>query len=91
MLVPALTRIADQYSMSLDTVSTWMVGLLVFWGGWFTFFTAAGSNILGKRPFIVTSVLVLFLTNAWGAFAAVWYRDVPRTCFVLANNAPPGF
>ncbi|KAH8898433.1 MFS general substrate transporter [Thozetella sp. PMI_491] len=69
MLVPALTRIADQYNLSLDTVSTWMVGLLVFWGGGFTFFTAAGSNILGKRPFIIISVLVLFLSNAWGAFA----------------------
>ena len=71
MLNPAISIIAREYHVSAGTVSTWMIGVLMFWAGVTTIFTAAGSNVLGKRPFILASIAIMVLTCAWGTFAKV--------------------
>ncbi|KPM45914.1 hypothetical protein AK830_g698 [Neonectria ditissima] len=69
MLTPAIPIISHDFSVSVDTASTWTIGLLVFWTGFTASVTAAGSNIIGKRPFILGSILIMVITNIWGAFA----------------------
>ncbi|KAK7415939.1 hypothetical protein QQX98_005512 [Neonectria punicea] len=69
MLTPAIPIISREFSVSVDTTSTWTIGLLVFWTGFTASVTAAGSNIIGKRPFILGSILMMVITNIWGAFA----------------------
>ncbi|KAI8668085.1 MFS domain-containing protein [Fusarium keratoplasticum] len=69
MLTPAIPIISHEFSVSVDTASTWTIGLLVFWTGFTASVTAAGSNVIGKRPFILGSILIMVITNTWGAFA----------------------
>lgn len=69
MLTPGLQVISMQYHVSLDQVSSLMIGFFAFWVGFTTIFTASGANILGKRPFFVISTVILLITNVWGYFA----------------------
>lgn len=71
MVTPGLHVVAAKYNVSLDMVSSLLIGFLAFWIGFTTFFTAAGANIWGKRPFFVVSTVVLLITNIWGYFATV--------------------
>tara|TARA_R110002003_G_scaffold109_5_gene9142 strand:- start:707 stop:2197 length:1491 start_codon:yes stop_codon:yes gene_type:complete len=68
MVTPGLPLIAKKYNVSLDMAASLIIGFLAFWIGFTTFFTAAGANIWGKRPFFIVSTLVLLATNIWGYF-----------------------
>ncbi|OAL05503.1 MFS general substrate transporter [Phaeosphaeriaceae sp. SRC1lsM3a] len=68
MVTPGIPLLAMKYNVSLDMVSSLIIGFLAFWIGFTTFFTAAGANIWGKRPFFVISTVVLLATNVWGYF-----------------------
>ncbi|KAF2806449.1 MFS transporter-like protein [Mytilinidion resinicola] len=70
MLTPGLHTIAVQYNVSLDMVSSFMIGFFAFWIGSTTFFTAAGANIWGKRPFFLISTVILIGTCVWGYLAS---------------------
>ncbi|KAF2851449.1 MFS transporter-like protein [Plenodomus tracheiphilus IPT5] len=69
MVTPGLPLVAMKYNVSIDMVASLLIGFLAFWIGFTTFFTAAGANIWGKRPFFVVSTVVLLATNIWGYFA----------------------
>jgi len=71
MVTPGLHVVASKYNVSLDMVSSLLIGFLAFWIGFTTFFTAAGANIWGKRPFFVISTMLLLVTNVWGFFSSV--------------------
>jgi hypothetical protein len=71
MVTPGLQVVALKYNVSLDMVSSLLIGFLAFWIGFTTFFTAAGANIWGKRPFFVISTVLLLVTNVWGFFSNV--------------------
>lgn len=68
MVTPGLHIVAAKYNVSIDTAASLLIGFLAFWIGFTTFFTAAGANIWGKRPFFVISTIVLLATNVWGYF-----------------------
>ncbi|KAF1834676.1 MFS general substrate transporter [Decorospora gaudefroyi] len=68
MVTPGLPLIAVKYNVSIDMVSSLIIGFFAFWIGFTTFFTAAGANIWGKRPFFIVSTIVLLATNVWGFF-----------------------
>lgn len=68
MVTPGLPLIAEKYNVSIDMVASLVIGFLAFWIGFTTFFTAAGANIWGKRPFFLVSTVVLLATNVWGYF-----------------------
>jgi MFS family permease len=68
MVTPGIPLIAKKYNVSLDMVSSLIIGFLAFWIGFTTFFSAAGANIWGKRPFFIISTVVLLATNVWGYF-----------------------
>ncbi|CAG5182844.1 uncharacterized protein ALTATR162_LOCUS10363 [Alternaria atra] len=68
MVTPALPLIAMKYNVSIDMVASLVIGFLAFWIGFTTFFTAAGANIWGKRPFFIISTVILLATNVWGFF-----------------------
>ncbi|USP82025.1 uncharacterized protein yc1106_09299 [Curvularia clavata] len=68
MVTPGLPLIAKKYNVSIDMVSSLIIGFLAFWIGFTTFFTAAGANIWGKRPLFVISTVILLATNVWGFF-----------------------
>ncbi|KAF2786523.1 MFS transporter-like protein [Melanomma pulvis-pyrius CBS 109.77] len=70
MVTPGLHVVALKYNVSLDMVSSLIIGFLAFWIGFTTFFTAAGANIWGKRPFFVLSTGLLFISNIWGFFSS---------------------
>ncbi|KAL3426904.1 major facilitator superfamily transporter [Phlyctema vagabunda] len=69
MINPGLQLIALKFNVGPGTVATFTIGLLAFWTGAATFFTAAGASIWGKRPIFFWSVIVLLGTNIWGFFA----------------------
>lgn len=71
MVTPGIQVVAMKYNVSLDMVSSLIIGFLAFWIGFTTFFTASGANIWGKRPFFVISSIILFMTNIWGFFSSV--------------------
>jgi hypothetical protein len=71
MVTPGLPLIAMKYNVSIDMASSLIIGFLAFWIGFTTFFTAAGANIWGKRPFFIISAVVLLATNVWGFFTRV--------------------
>ncbi|KAH6642143.1 major facilitator superfamily domain-containing protein [Boeremia exigua] len=68
MVTPGLHLIALKYHVSIDMVASLVIGFLAFWIGFTTFFTAAGANIYGKRPFFIVSTVLLLATNIWGYF-----------------------
>lgn len=68
MVTPGIPVLAKKYNVSLDMAASLIIGFLAFWIGFTTFFTAAGANIWGKRPFFIISTLVLLGTNIWGYF-----------------------
>jgi MFS family permease len=68
MVTPGIPLLAKKYNVSLDMAASLIIGFLAFWIGFTTFFTAAGANIYGKRPFFVISTVVLLGTNIWGYF-----------------------
>ncbi|KAF2736482.1 MFS general substrate transporter [Polyplosphaeria fusca] len=72
MVTPGLHVVSEKYEVSLDMVSSLLIGFQVFWIGFTTFFTASGANIWGKRPFFVISTVALLLTNVWGFFATTF-------------------
>lgn len=71
MINPGLAVIATKFNVSIGTVSTFLIGLLAFWTGATTFFTAAAATVWGKRALFFFSTLVLLITNVWGFFATV--------------------
>jgi hypothetical protein len=87
MVTPALPLIAMKYNVSMDMVSSLIVGFLAFWIGFTTFFTASGANVWGKRPFFVISSVVLLATCVWGFFASV--RPGHRLLTSFANQISP--
>ncbi|CBX96553.1 similar to MFS transporter [Plenodomus lingam JN3] len=68
MITPGLQIVAMKYNVSIGMVTSLLIGFLAFWIGFTTFFTAAGANIWGKRPFFVISIVILLGTNVWGYF-----------------------
>ncbi|KAI8932064.1 hypothetical protein NX059_010951 [Plenodomus lindquistii] len=68
MVTPGLPLVAEKYNVSVDMVASFLIGFLAFWIGFTTFFTAAGANLWGKRPFFVISTIILLATNVWGYF-----------------------
>ncbi|RDW77118.1 transmembrane transport [Coleophoma cylindrospora] len=69
MINPGLVVIAQKFNVSIGLVSQFIIGLLAFWTGAATFFTAAGASVWGKRPMFVISAVILLATNVWGFFA----------------------
>lgn len=72
MVTPGLPLVAMKYNVSVGLVASLIIGFLAFWIGFTTFFTAAGANIWGKRPFFIISTVVLLATNIWGYFTTVF-------------------
>jgi MFS family permease len=68
MVTPGLPLLAMKYNVSPDMAASLIIGFLAFWIGFTTFFTAAGANVWGKRPFFVISAVILLATNVWGYF-----------------------
>lgn len=66
MVTPGLQIIVATYGVSIDLASSLIIGFFAFWVGATTFFTASGANIWGKRPFLIISSFILFLTCVWG-------------------------
>ncbi|KAL2004466.1 hypothetical protein VTN00DRAFT_3495 [Thermoascus crustaceus] len=69
MISPGLVLASMMYNVSLDQVSTFLIGLFILLTGTGTFFTAAVATVWGKRPVFVISVVILLLTNIWGYFS----------------------
>lgn len=77
MVSPGLPLLAAKYKVSIDEVASLIVGFVAFWIGFTTFFTAAGANVWGKRPFFVISTAILLGTCVWGFFTKVrWVDDI---------------
>jgi hypothetical protein len=71
MVTPGFREVIADYKVSLDQVSTYLVGVLVLATGTSTFFTSAAATVWGKRPVFVISIFVLLVTCVWGFYATV--------------------
>ncbi|KAL7621685.1 hypothetical protein AAE478_009012 [Parahypoxylon ruwenzoriense] len=72
MISPGLPLLAEEFDKSLDTIATFLVGLFIFWTGFFTFFTSAAASVWGKRVVLVLSTGALGLLNVWGFFTTTF-------------------
>ncbi|ORY19528.1 major facilitator superfamily domain-containing protein [Clohesyomyces aquaticus] len=88
MITPGLRVVAMRYDVSLDLVSSLLIGFLAFWIGFTTFFTASGANVWGKRPFFVISTAALLATNIWGYFATSFTSLAVMRVFQGIASAP---
>jgi hypothetical protein len=75
MVTPGFGEVIADYKVTLDQVSTYLVGVLVLATGTGTFFTSAAATVWGKRPVFVISVFVLLVTCVWGFYATVSSAD----------------
>lgn len=87
MVTPGLPLVAMKYNVSIDLVASLIIGFLAFWIGFTTFFTAAGANIWGKRPFFIISTVILLATNIWGYFTTVIRTRLPYSLRGLIYNS----
>lgn len=87
MVTPGLPLLAKKYNVSIDMVSSLIIGFLAFWIGFTTFFTAAGANVWGKRPFFMVSTVILLATNVWGFFTRVGLNAKPQSVMYLTQNS----
>lgn len=71
MISPGLHLLVEQFDKSLGTISTYLVGLFIFWTDFFTFFSSAAASVWGKRVVFVLSTGALGVLNIWGFFATV--------------------
>jgi hypothetical protein len=71
MLTTGFDAIEKEFGVSLDTISSNLVGFMTLATGLGMFFTSAGAVVFGKRPIFIVSVTILLGTNAWGFFATV--------------------
>ncbi|QSS63923.1 MFS transporter [Histoplasma capsulatum] len=69
IISPGLLVASKRYHVSLDQVSTFLIGVLILSIGSGTFFTAAAATIWGKRPVFIISTAILLITCVWGYFA----------------------
>lgn len=82
MIQPGLTILADQFQASPDIVSSLTIGALAFWTAVASFVVVSASVVWGKRPFYVTSALVLTIANL-----IAYKADVRKTrTFVFAAS-----
>lgn len=85
MISPGLTILAEQFDKSLDVISTYLVGLFIFWTGIFTFFSSAAASVWGKRVVLVLSTIALLLLNAWGFFTTVSIKNITNYYNVIGE------
>ena len=81
MITTGFEEISEQFHVSLDEISSDLVGFMQMATGSGTFFTAAAAACWGKRPVFIISTAILMATNAWGFFAQVSFL----TCFKRHN------
>lgn len=89
MINPGLAVIAQKFNVSIGLVSQFVIGLLAFWTGAATFFTAAGASVWGKRPMFFFSAVLLLATNVWGFFASVGLP--PALAAIKTTNVSQSF
>ena len=75
MISLGLPLLTMQFQQSLDTVSTYLGGLIILWTGIFAFFTPAAASVWGKRLMFVTPAITLLGLKARGFFAKVRYKQ----------------
>jgi len=88
MITPGLPLLSSQYNVSIDNAASFMVGLLAFWTGFTTFFTASGATVWGKRPFFIISTTLLLGTCIWGFAASTWGSLVAMRVIQGIASAP---
>lgn len=71
MITTGFEEISKDFNVSLDQISSDLVGFMQMATGSGTFFTAAAAACWGKRPVFIVSTAILMATNAWGFFAKV--------------------
>ncbi|RFU33959.1 hypothetical protein B7463_g2387, partial [Scytalidium lignicola] len=88
MISPGLLLLSARFGKSLDTVSTFLVGLFLLWTGIFTFFTSAAASVWGKRVVFLMSGLALLAFNAWGFYAKPFSEFVAMRLMQGFASAP---
>ncbi|KAH8724989.1 major facilitator superfamily domain-containing protein [Phaeosphaeriaceae sp. PMI808] len=69
MLTPGLEPLAEKIQSNNVDVTTWILTAPTFWTSAAAFFVVAGTDIWGRRPFYVWSVVLLALANFAGYFS----------------------
>ncbi|CAN9204248.1 unnamed protein product [Alternaria alternata] len=63
MLTPGLEPLTEQFQSNESDISTWILTAPTFWTSAAAFVAVAGTDVWGRRPFYVWSVVLLALTN----------------------------
>lgn len=81
MLTPGLEPLTESLKSTEGEVSTWLITAPTFWTSAAAFVAVAGTDIWGRRPFYVYSVVLLALAS----FAA--YFSQTFTMLAIARTA----
>jgi MFS family permease len=69
MLTPGLEPLTEQLQSNDAEVSTWLLTAPTFWTSAAAFIVVAGTDVWGRRPFYIWSVVMLALSNFAGYFS----------------------
>lgn len=72
MLVPGLAPLTEKIKSNDADVSTWLVTAPTFWTSAAAFFFISATEIWGRRPFYVWTVVLLAMTNFAGYFSSTF-------------------
>ncbi|KAL5115220.1 hypothetical protein ACEQ8H_006894 [Pleosporales sp. CAS-2024a] len=72
MLTPGLEPLTKQFHSNDADVSTWIITAPTFWTSAAAFIVVAGTDIWGRRPFYVWSIVFLALSNFAAYFSTTF-------------------
>ncbi|PGH08900.1 hypothetical protein GX51_00957 [Blastomyces parvus] len=75
IIAPGLAVASERYKVSLDQVSTFLIGVLILSTGGGTFFTAAAATIWGKRPVFIISTGD-YVDFCFKSFQSLWIMRI---------------
>jgi MFS family permease len=81
MLTPGLEPLTEQFKSNDTDISTWIITAPTFWTSAAAFIAVAGTDVWGRRPFYIWSVVLLALAN----FASYFSTTFPM--LVVARTA----
>jgi MFS family permease len=72
MLTPGLEPLTEQFKSNEGDISTWILTAPTFWTSAAAFIAVAGTDVWGRRPFYIWSVVMLALCNFAGHFSTTF-------------------
>jgi MFS family permease len=72
MLTPGLEPLTEKFQSNATDISTWILTAPTFWTSAAAFIAVAGTDVWGRRPFYIWSVVLLACAHFAGYFSTTF-------------------